>query len=62
MGKADLSKNCKMNKKIELALNFTFENYEHMEKDVNKEAIANFVFNRLSVRYLQVLRISFSGA
>jgi hypothetical protein len=41
-----------MNKKIELASKFTIEDYESMEKDENKEGIANFVFNRLSQRYL----------
>jgi hypothetical protein len=30
-------KNCKMNKKIELASEFTIEHYEQMEKDINKE-------------------------
>jgi hypothetical protein len=41
-----------MNKKIELASKFTIEDYEQLENDVNKESIANFVFNRLSERYL----------
>jgi hypothetical protein len=41
-----------MNKKIKLASKTTIEDYESMEKDENKEGIANFVFNRLSERYL----------
>ena len=41
-----------MNKKIKLASKFTIEDYEQLENDVNKEGIANFVFNRLSERYL----------
>jgi hypothetical protein len=41
-----------MNKKIKLASKFTIEQYEQMVNDINKEGIANFVFNRLSERYL----------
>ncbi len=41
-----------MNKKIELASKFTIEDYEHMVNDLNKAGIANFVFKRLSERYL----------
>jgi len=41
-----------MNKKIKLASEFTIEQYEQMVNDISKEGIANFVFNRLSQRYL----------
>ena len=41
-----------MNKNIKLASKFTIEDDEQMEKDLNKEGIANFVFKRLSERYL----------
>jgi hypothetical protein len=41
-----------MNKKIELATEFTIEQYEQMVNDINKEGIADFVFKRLSERYL----------
>ena len=45
-------KNYKMNKNIKLANKTTIEEYEYMAKDENKEGIANFVFSRLSQRYL----------
>jgi hypothetical protein len=47
-----------MNKKIKLASDITIEKYEIMEEEENKGEIANFVFTRLSERYLDPLENS----
>jgi hypothetical protein len=41
-----------MNKRIKLATDFYIDDYEQFEEDENKAGIANFVFKRLSERYL----------
>lgn len=41
-----------MNKKIKLATDFYITDYEEFEEDENKVGIANFIFKRLSERYL----------
>jgi hypothetical protein len=46
------------NKKIKLAKDFTIEDFEKLEEDQNKERIANFVFQRLSERYLDPIENS----
>jgi hypothetical protein len=41
-----------MNKRIKLATDFYIDDYKRFEEDENKAGIANFVFKRLSERYL----------
>lgn len=41
-----------MNKRIKLATDFYINDYVQFEKDENKAGIADFVFKRLSERYL----------
>jgi hypothetical protein len=41
-----------MNKKIKLSTDFYIDDYQLFEEEQNKEGIANFIFKRLSERYL----------